>query len=75
VKARVERGVRQKQALSFIRAREARSQPWNSADLGRHLGISTEQAWALVNALAANGKLERGTRLVKVEGFITTEAA
>lgn len=64
---RVERGLRQRQALAYIKAQEKTGVLWGVTSLAAALGISKAQASTLVQALAAKGELVRGPRTVVVE--------
>ena len=60
-------GERRKQALSAIKAWERKRVLWGAKDVAEALGISTQQAWSLIQSLTYSGALTRGERTVVVE--------
>ena len=68
--ARVERGLRQRQALAYIKQQEKDAAPWGTSSLAAALGISKAHASALLQSLLAKGALVRGPRTVVLEDAV-----
>lgn len=62
----MEHGERKKQALEVIKEFERRKQLWGPKELSEKLGVSKQQAWALMQSLTFTGELVRGERTVVI---------
>lgn len=69
-RVRVPFGERRRQALEWIAAQEKAARAWGPKDMGDALGISTQQAWSLMQSLTYAGELTRGRRTVVLENVL-----
>lgn len=72
---RARSGQRQVQAVQAIKAFEKKQVDWDAQQLGEAIGISNQQARALIATLAARGELELAEVTVRRRRLVLTQAA
>lgn len=68
-------GQRQAEALEAIKAFEKKSLDWDAKELGEAIGISPQQARALIATLTVRGELELREVTVVRKRLVLTAAA
>lgn len=71
---RARSGQRQVEAIQAIRGFEKRHIDWDAQQLGEAIGISNQQARALIATLAARGELELAEVTVRRRRLVLTAA-